>query len=159
MSCALSPFTQIKQNNLLVRKARGFQQRLKILPINVPQGQNKIIWPVSTIIWQTYTLILRWFSRILFSRALLSTTLLPFHIFQGGLSELYIPSSTFLSRRVSMGCQKPVCLKAFSSPLLARFRKGSCSHTVSSPFIKSITSGSNTKKPPLIQAPAPTGFS
>ena len=38
-------------------------------------------------------------------------------------------------------------------------RSGSSSHFVSSPAIASPTPGSQTKKPPLIHAPSPRGFS
>src|SRR3989344_5829909 len=79
--------------------------------------------------------------------------------FQGALPLAQTSSSTFLSRKVSIGCQKPVCLKALSSPPSARRCMGSLSQTVSSPLMYFITSGSRTKKPPLIQTPLSLGFS
>ena len=42
-----------------------------------------------------------------------------FHIFQGALFFNHISSSFILSLNVSMGCQKPLCLKAFNSFVLA----------------------------------------
>jgi len=82
-----------------------------------------------------------------------------YHTFHGALPLLHNSSRCILSRRVSIGCQKPECLKATSSRSRARPSSGSFSKIVLSPAIRLTIPGSRTKKPPLIQEPSPTGFS
>src|SRR6185369_11568566 len=82
-----------------------------------------------------------------------------YHTFHGALPLVQSSSSCCLSRRVSIGCQNPLCLNAASWPSWASPVSGSFSNTVMSPVIRSSTAGSSTMKPPLIQAPSPAGFS
>src|SRR5215471_12654196 len=79
--------------------------------------------------------------------------------FHGGLLHDQSSSSSILSRRVSMDCQKPTCLYAINSPRAANSAIGADSQLTSSPEIKSKTQGSRTKNPPLIHPPSPAGFS
>src|SRR5450830_831314 len=65
--------------------------------------------------------------------------------FQGAPPRIQRSSSKFLSRKVSMGCQKPSCLKAFNCPDSANVSKGSFSQTVLSSRSRSITLGDKTK--------------
>ena len=53
--------------------------------------------------------------------------------FQGARPDCHRSSSRFFSRSVSIGCQKPVCSKARSWPLVARRAMGSSSQLVASP--------------------------
>ncbi|MCY1418488.1 hypothetical protein D9M71_340490 [compost metagenome] len=55
------------------------------------------------------------------------------HCFHGASPLLHNCSRWFLSRRVSIGCQKPSWAKACSCPSLARRDSGSASHEVASP--------------------------
>ncbi len=81
------------------------------------------------------------------------------HFFHGARPDCHRSSSRFFSRSVSMGCQKPACIQATSSPSRAKPASGSASQLVASPAMRSMTSGDNTKKPPLIRPPSPRGFS
>src|SRR6266568_1425527 len=64
-----------------------------------------------------------------------------------------------LSLSVSIGFQKPTCLKASNCPSFAILSRGSFSHTVLSSLIYLKMPGSHTKNPALIQFPSPLGFS
>ena len=80
--------------------------------------------------------------------------------FQEALPSAQSFSSSFLSRSVSIGRQKPSCLKAPSWPSRARPSSGSRSQIVESPsLIYSKMPGSHTKNPALIHEPSPFGFS
>src|SRR5690606_34253054 len=81
------------------------------------------------------------------------------HVFQGALPRLHNSSRCCLSRRVSIGCQKPSCRKARSWSAAASVSSGPRSKMVSSPEISSMTEVSRMKKPPFTQAPSPCGFS
>ena len=61
------------------------------------------------------------------------------HIRQGARFDCQSSSRTVLSRSVSIACQKPVCRYARSSPSRARPSKGSTSHELPSPSIRSRT--------------------
>ncbi len=83
----------------------------------------------------------------------------PSHSFQGAAPLSHSELRCCLSRRVSIGCQKPRCTQAANWPSAARLSMGSFSHTVSWPSISSSTLGSRTKNPPLIRPPSAVGFS
>ena len=82
-----------------------------------------------------------------------------YHIFQGALPLFQSVSKYSLSLCVSIAAQNPSCLKTESSLSLANPSSGSRSHIVSSLSILFMTSGSQTKNPPLIQRLSPFGFS
>lgn len=50
--------------------------------------------------------------------------------FQGALPRAHKSSSWFLSRNVSIGCQKPLCSKAISWPSAANWHNGSASQGI-----------------------------
>src|SRR5450830_1071498 len=79
--------------------------------------------------------------------------------FQAALPLFQRSSSSIFSRNVSIGCQKPSCLKAKICPSLANFSIGCRSQEILSSVTYSRTLGDKTKKPPLIQQPSPIGFS
>src|SRR4029453_5074851 len=79
--------------------------------------------------------------------------------FQGGDAPVQSSSSKRRSRMVSMGCQKPSWRKAASWPPAASFSRGSCSHTVSSPAMRSMTGFESNKKPPLMKPSLAGSFS
>ena len=82
-----------------------------------------------------------------------------YHIFQGALPLFQSVSKYSLSLCVSIAAQNSSCLKTESSLSLANPSSGSRSHIVSSLSIRFMTSGSQTKNPPLIQRLSPLGFS
>ena len=56
-----------------------------------------------------------------------------YHVFHGAAPPLHSSSRRFLSRSVSIGCQKPRCSNAMRFPSPARRTSGSSSQLVSSP--------------------------
>lgn len=67
------------------------------------------------------------------------------HIFHGAWPDIQSSSSSILSRKVSMGCQKPSCIHAASLPESAKWCMGSASQGWRSLSTRSTACGCNTK--------------
>ena len=112
---------------------------------SVSQEPLKPVWPVSRTRLPRQNEALGTFVNARFSMALCRM-------------PRVLPTS-FLSRNVSIGCQKPRCSKAIIWPMAASRRSASLPKRYRRRRSDRGTRGDRTKKPPLIMPPSPRGFS